>query len=94
MLSQGEVDLAVTVNTYHHIENREAYFSAVRSALRDGGRLVVVDFRAGDLPVGPPASMKIEAGKIEAELRAAGFGRIRVDRASLPYQFVLTAARD
>lgn len=93
-LAEGEIDLAVTVNTYHHIEDRVAYFQVVRSALRNGGRLVVVDFRSGDLPVGPPASMKIDISTIENELRAAGFEGISVDTESLPYQFVLTADRD
>jgi len=90
-LEAREVDLVVTVNTYHHIEDRPAYFAAVREALRDGGRLVVVDFRPGDLPVGPPASMKIPPETIEAELREAGFSDFSVDGDTLPYQFVLVA---
>lgn len=94
MLAAGEIDLAVTVNTYHHIENRVAYFRVVRSALRENGRVFVVDFRGGDLPVGPPASMKIDTPTIEAELREAGFKNISVDNESLPYQFVLSATRD
>jgi SAM-dependent methyltransferase len=52
-LAASEVDLVVTVNTYHHIEARVAYFRHVLRALRPGGRLVVVDFKAGEQPVGP-----------------------------------------
>jgi SAM-dependent methyltransferase len=91
-LEPGEVDLVVTVNTYHHIEDRVAYFRTVREALRTGGRLVVVDFSEGELPVGPGPAMKIPAARIEEELRAAGFAAIEVDRETLPYQFVLTAS--
>ncbi|MEE4360828.1 MAG: class I SAM-dependent methyltransferase [Pseudomonadales bacterium] len=90
-LEPEEVDLVVTVNTYHHIEDRVAYFGKVRSALRSGGRLVVVDFVEGELPVGPAPAMKIPATRIEEELRAAGFEEITLDRETLPYQFVLTA---
>jgi SAM-dependent methyltransferase len=91
-LEAGEVDLVVTVNTYHHIEDRVAYFRLVREALRPGGRLVVVDFSEGELPVGPGPAMKIPAARIEEELRAAGFNAIEVDRETLPWQFVLTAS--
>lgn len=91
-LEAGEVDLVVTVNTYHHIEDRVAYFRRVREALRSGGRLVVVDFSEGDLPVGPGPAMKIPAARVEEELRAAGFTAIEVDRETLPYQFVLIAS--
>lgn len=91
-LARSEVDLVVTVNTYHHIEDRVAYFRAVREALRPGGRLVVVDFLEGELPVGPPPPMKIAADRVARELREAGFQGIEVDRETLPYQFVLVAS--
>lgn len=92
-LGAGEVDLVITVNTYHHIEDRVSYFRFVRDALLPGGRLVVVDFKEGEQPVGPGPAMKIKASRIEAELRDAGFNTFSLDRKTLPYQFVLTATR-
>jgi SAM-dependent methyltransferase len=91
-LAAEEVDLVITVNTYHHIEDRPAYFRHVRRALRPGGRLVVVDFDEGEQPVGPGPSMKIAPARIEAELREAGFEAFSIDRELLPYQFVLSAS--
>jgi len=44
LLPEGRVDLIFTSNTYHHIENRVAYFAALRKALRPGGRVAVIDF--------------------------------------------------
>ena len=38
------VDLVFTVNTYHHFENRVAYFERLRKYLRPGGRIAVIDF--------------------------------------------------
>ena len=93
LLDTAEADLVITVNTYHHIEDRVAYFRVVRDALVPGGRLVVVDFKEGEQPFGPPAAIKIAAGQIEAELREAGFTGFSLDRDTLPYQFVLTAQR-
>lgn len=91
-LNTNEADLIITVNTYHHIEDRVSYFRHVRDALVAGGQLIVVDFKEGEQPVGPPESMKIAATQIESELREAGFGTFSVDRDTLPYQFVLTAS--
>jgi arsenite methyltransferase len=38
------VDLILTVNTYHHIEDRVAYFANLRKYLRPNGRVAVIDF--------------------------------------------------
>lgn len=38
------VDLLFTCNTYHHIEGRSEYFARIRSRLRPGARVAIVDF--------------------------------------------------
>ncbi len=48
-LPDGEIDLAMTSLTYHHIEDREAYFARLRGDLAPGGRLVHLDDHA-DVP--------------------------------------------
>lgn len=44
MLPEGGVDLVFTSNTYHHIDNRVAYFSNLRRDLRAGGRVAILEF--------------------------------------------------
>jgi len=44
MLPKTGVDLIFTSNTYHHIDNRIAYFSNLRKYLRPGGKVAIVDF--------------------------------------------------
>lgn len=39
------IDLVFLCNTYHHLENRTAYFSRLRTDLRPGGRVAIVDMR-------------------------------------------------
>jgi SAM-dependent methyltransferase len=85
------VDLVLVVNTYHHIGERVAYFERLKSQLRPGGRVVIVDFLMGDLPVGPPDAMKLPPETVEEELAAAGFTR-RARHAFLPHQYVLELA--
>jgi len=87
------VDVVLMVDTYHHVESRSAYFASLASRLRDGARVVIVDFKMGDLPVGPPDAMKVPPETIEAEMRAAGYERVERDGETLPYQNVFVFQR-
>jgi cyclopropane fatty-acyl-phospholipid synthase-like methyltransferase len=66
------VDVVLIVNTYHHIPNRVAYFSALRGLMKPGARLAIVDFRKG-APSGPPEEFRLEPDRISGELAKAGF---------------------
>jgi arsenite methyltransferase len=44
LLPDGEVDLVLVVDTYHHLEDRSAYFRNLRRDLSPGGRVAVIDF--------------------------------------------------
>ena len=90
-LKAAEVDMVLIVNTYHHIEDREGYFSEVRAGLKPGGQLVVVDFFKHATEIGPPEDMKLAAHVVIDELRSAGFSRFETDRDTLPYQYVIQA---
>ena len=90
-LQANEVDMALIVNTYHHIENRSAYFSKVKKGLKEDGALVVIDFFKTDVPEGPPTAMKISIDKVIAELKAAGYTTFEVEVNVLPYQFIIKA---
>jgi predicted methyltransferase len=66
------VDLVFTCNTYHHLEQRAAYFRAVRERyLAPGGRIAIVEYR----PDVTRHSTPREA--IEQELSAAGFRLVK-----------------
>ncbi len=90
-LEPREVDIALIVDTYHHIENRVEYFAEVRAGLKPGGKLVVVDFFKRDDPVGPPVAMKMAAETVVAELTRAGYSNVTVNRELLPYQYIVEA---
>jgi 2-polyprenyl-3-methyl-5-hydroxy-6-metoxy-1,4-benzoquinol methylase len=83
------VDLVLIVDTYHHLSDRTAYFRGLVDDLASGGRVAIVDFKLGDLPVGPPDSMKISADAIIEEMQAAGYRLVTDDRELLPYQVIL-----
>lgn len=82
------VDLIFLCNTYHHIQGRTDYFRRAAARLRPGGRLAIVDFKMGKLPVGPPEAMRVPPEQLERELTAAGYRRIRLDLETLPHQYI------
>lgn len=90
-LERAEVDMVIIVNTYHHIEDRVAYFAKVKNGLKPEGKLVVIDFFKKDLPVGPPTKMKIANSQVADELKQAGFETVDLNDSLLEYQFVLVA---
>jgi ubiquinone/menaquinone biosynthesis C-methylase UbiE len=44
LLPDAGVDLVLTVDTYHHIEDRPTYFRNLRRDLAPGGRVAVIDY--------------------------------------------------
>ncbi len=87
------VDLVFVCDTYHHIGDRVAYFKRLAPRLKPGGRLVVVDFKAGKLPVGPPEGSRVAPPALERELTAAGYRRLALDEKTLPYQYIASYGR-
>lgn len=44
LLPADGVDVILTVNTYHHFDDRVNYFKKLRHYLRPGGRIAIIDF--------------------------------------------------
>ncbi|HHS95058.1 MAG TPA: class I SAM-dependent methyltransferase [Phaeodactylibacter sp.] len=93
MLKEGEADIVLIVNTVPYFEDRVDYFSRLRKGLRKGGKIVIVDFKKRNTPVGPPPSERVALAKVEKELKQSGFKRLEVDDRALEYQYIITAER-
>jgi len=92
-LESNEADWIFVCNVYHHIDNREQYFNLLREGLKDEGTLLIIDFKGGDLPVGPSDEIKLPAEQVAKELEQAGFSGIEIDQTSLPYQYAVSARK-
>ena len=90
-LKESEVDMVLMVNTYHHIENRAAYFAKVRKGTKPEGKLVVVDFFKSDIPIGPPMDHKLAMDVVITELKEAGYTSFDINVELLPYQYIIIA---
>lgn len=84
------VDRVLVVNTYHHIEERTAYFERLASSLKPGARVMIVDFKM-DAPIGPGKEHKLPRQTVLKEMEAAGY-RVAEER-DLPWQYVLIFER-
>jgi len=87
-LAERSTDLVLICDTWHHIDDRLVYLGKLARVLRKGGRVAVVDFREGDLPVGPPAGHKLARDAVVAEFEEAGWS-LADESDALPYQYVL-----
>jgi ubiquinone/menaquinone biosynthesis C-methylase UbiE len=85
------VDRFVIVDVWHHIEDQTGYLALMKKHLRPGGQVVMIDFHKRDLPVGPPAHMKIAREDLLKQMEANGF-RVAKEHTFLPYQYFLVFA--
>jgi len=89
-LPDASIDLAFITDTYHHFEYPESMLASIHRALRQGGRLIIIDFRRD-----PRISSRWVMGHVRAdrtqvihEIQAAGF-RLVADRPLLRTNYFL-----
>ena len=79
LLPDGQIDLVLVVNTYHHIENRDVYFRKLRGDLAPGGRVAVIEPDAeltGILGLFVEEGHANHTSDVEREMQAAGYRRL------------------
>jgi len=94
LLEKEEVDKAIIVNTYHHLDNRVDYFTKVQEGIKNDGSLIVIDFYKKPLEHGPPMRYKVSADEVVAELKKAGFTRFKKEMELLDMQYIVTAYKN
>jgi len=87
-LPAAAIDLALMVDVYHELSQPQAMLRRIRTALKPGGRLVLLEYRKEDptIPIRPEHKMSVREAKLEVE--AEGFTLSKVDE-SLPRQHIL-----
>jgi ubiquinone/menaquinone biosynthesis C-methylase UbiE len=86
-------DLVFICDVLHHVQNRQAWLHRLSSEMRPGAKLVLIEFKEGQLPYGPPEAVKIPKRVMVELMERAGL-RLAVDRPELlPYQHFLVFAK-
>lgn len=95
LLHEKEVDLIVIINTVGFIEGRKRYLKNLLPALKEGGQLVIVDYKMKTLPldIAPPIEDRVPLYIIQNELEENGYVNIISNDTSLDYQYVVFASK-
>ena len=80
-----KADLALMVDTLHHIADRAQYLSYLKESMAPGSRIVVIDY-AKDAPEGPPVQHRVSKEDVTRDLEQAGC-RLEMDLKFLPNQY-------
>lgn len=83
------VDLVFVCDVLLHVKNRPVWLENLAGEMQSGARLVLIEFKEGDLPQGPPESMKIPRDKIIELGTRAGLTLVSEEPELLPYQVYL-----
>lgn len=91
-LEPGSVDLAILVDVYHELERPYEVIRSVVRALKPGGRLVFVEYRAEDpaVPIKTLHKMSVAQVRREAALHELDFERTAEP---LPWQHIIVFRR-
>jgi SAM-dependent methyltransferase len=85
------VDLALMVNSFHHIEARVAYMRNLAMSLKPSARVAIIEARP-EAEQGPPKHFRIPVATIDAEMKSAGYMRV-AQHDFLPRQNLLVYER-
>jgi SAM-dependent methyltransferase len=87
-LPESGVDLVLLVDAYHEFDHPWEMSRSILRALRPGGRVALVEFRAEDPEVPIKGLHKMTEAQCRREFEAAGFRWVRTD-AQLPWQHLV-----
>jgi SAM-dependent methyltransferase len=87
-LPEASVDLALLVDVYHEFAYPVEMMAAIRRALRPGGRVALVEFRAEDASVPIKAVHKMSEAQARREMEAADFRWVKTI-GTAPWQHVM-----
>jgi ubiquinone/menaquinone biosynthesis C-methylase UbiE len=92
-LKDGEVDVVVIVNTFMYIENHDKYLKTLKDGIKDGGKLLIIDFKKKRTKLGPPSALREPLFQVEDELYKAGYKNIVTNDYALDYQYIVIAEK-
>ncbi len=91
LLQAAEADVVLIVNTVIYLNDRVKYFRNLHKGLAKGGRLVIIDYKKKQTPIGPPVENRVSLGRLESELQTAGYQLLPSDDKTLEFQYIITA---
>jgi ubiquinone/menaquinone biosynthesis C-methylase UbiE len=91
-LEDGIADLVYMINLHHELENRALMMRETWRLLKRGGTVMVIDWKKGDTPSGPPQEIRVSEEEIARDIEQAGFRDI-VKHPVLPFHSFVTGRK-
>ena len=82
----GDSEIVFICDVLHHVENKSQWLKKIHGAVKKGTRLILIEYKEGDLPEGPPEWMKMSPKEVTSNALGAGFTHVSTDNDLLPYQ--------
>ena len=92
-LRNNEGDIILIVNTVAYLRDKTSYLRKLMPALRQNGRVVIVDWKKKRTSEGPAQNERIALFQLENHLQEAGFEIVRSDDTTLDYQYIVVAGK-
>lgn len=89
---EEKADLIFSVDVYHHLQERIAYFSNIAHHLKSEGMLAIID-RTEEKVVSQPTGHRVPKVEVEEEMKRAGFELVKEFIFLLPVQYFLIFKR-
>ncbi len=89
---EEKANLIFSVDVYHHMKDRVAYFSKIAEYLKPDGIIVVID-RTDEKVEGQPTGHRVPKEEIKKEMKEAGFELVNDFDFLLPVQYYLVFKR-
>ena len=83
-LADGIANLVYMINLHHELEDPVMILKESFRILRDGGKLIIIDWKKEETPEGPPLAIRVTEETIERQMLACDFTNIK-KHAVLPY---------
>ena len=86
-------DIVFVCDVLHHVQDRAGWLAKLGREMRRGAKLVLIEFKEGKLPEGPPEHGKIPRVELLKLAAGAGLTLQAEQRDLLPYQLFLVFQR-
>ncbi len=91
-LPEGRIDLALIVSSYHEFSFPREMIEAIAQSLKEGGRLVIVEYRLEDDTTVIPEAHRMSVEQIRSEIESVGL-QFRESIEVLPQQHIVVFSR-
>ncbi len=94
LLKEQEADIILIINTFSLISNKIKYLKTIKSGIKDGGKIFIVDFKMKNLAIAAPEKKdRLPMFELEELLDKAGYINILSNDTTLDYQYIVVAEK-